>query len=114
MKTLSLIVALFIMHTALSQGISYSVPDEVYYRSFVKKTIRYEPPQFEVVFDKSEGNFLYFRVIPKTQTYVMVSRKRYTYMNLHVGDTMVYDNRPDIYYRIKQTRITRATRRFKR
>lgn len=119
-KTLLIIAGLFVCIGCCAQGISYAdLPSgysgEVYYRSHTKTIIRDEPDSLVAVFYKGERGYLYFRPITQPKTYIMVSKKRYKHISFKVGDTVVYNNRPDVYYRVtKQTTIRRNVRRFKR
>lgn len=58
--------------------------------------------------------YLYFDLIPKQKMYIRLTKSKYKQFHLLLGDTIVYDNRPDISFRIKQVRINRTVRRFKR
>jgi hypothetical protein len=119
-RTVLVLLLIVMCGSVKAQGVSYTIPKdytgEIYYRSQTKHTIKSQPEEFRVIYDSTSGGYLYFKPLPPKPniTYVMVSASRYKKIIFYENDTMYYDNRPDIYYRIRQTSIYRKVRRFKR
>lgn len=108
------IISFVIAQNCMAQRLS-----EISYRTKMSHSQAYPQPLQEkgditAVLHRQDSDYWYFRAIPTQQRYIQLSRKMYKMYHLMLGDTIVYDSRWDISFRIKQVRINRTVRRFKR
>ncbi|SRR5260221_407055 len=119
MQILKIILCILIVMGVYTRISAQNTSYEVFYKTKTPRSHSLSVPILEkgslwATLYRQDSEYLYFKIIPQQQRYIQLSRKMYKMFHLMTGDTILYDPRPDIGFRIKQIRINRTVRRFKR